>query len=153
MPDADGVEFIRSARVLHAADPRCPPAPRKARRSRRSTPAPTTVDEARRRRADRAAARDAAPWRARAGKRVAGGTFGDVVVDLANRTVTAVQRRSTYLVESAACAVVAHPGKVLTRALREVWGPSHIEHSHYLRIYMAHLRESSSCNPPGPVIR
>jgi two-component system KDP operon response regulator KdpE len=38
--------------------------------------------------------------------------------------------------------LVRHPGKVLThrQLLREVWGPSHIEDAHYLRIYMAQLR-------------
>jgi two-component system KDP operon response regulator KdpE len=35
-----------------------------------------------------------------------------------------------------------HAGRVLTHRhlLREIWGPSHAEDSHYLRIYMAQLR-------------
>jgi len=34
--------------------------------------------------------------------------------------------------------------------LSEVWGPSHVEHGHYLRIYMAQLRhklEDDSTHP------
>lgn len=80
--------------------------------------------------------------------------FGDVSVDLPNRIVTrggaAVHvtpvefRLLSYLTK--------HPGKVLThrQLLREVWGPSHVDDSHYLRIYMAHLRrklESDAARP------
>jgi two-component system KDP operon response regulator KdpE len=36
-----------------------------------------------------------------------------------------------------------NPGKVLTQRqlLNQVWGPNAVEHSHYLRIYMGHLRQ------------
>ena len=34
--------------------------------------------------------------------------------------------------------------------LREVWGPSHIEHSHYLRIYMARLRRKLEADATRP---
>jgi two-component system KDP operon response regulator KdpE len=34
--------------------------------------------------------------------------------------------------------------------LREVWGPSHVESSHYLRIYMAHLRQKLERDPAQP---
>jgi two-component system KDP operon response regulator KdpE len=39
--------------------------------------------------------------------------------------------------------LVRHAGKVLThrQLLREVWGPNYVEQSHYLRVYIAHLRE------------
>ena len=39
--------------------------------------------------------------------------------------------------------LIAHRGKVMTHRelLREVWGPSHSESSHYLRVYMANLRK------------
>jgi len=38
---------------------------------------------------------------------------------------------------------VLHAGKVLThrQILREVWGPNALEQTHYLRVYIAHLRE------------
>ena len=80
--------------------------------------------------------------------------FGDVTVDLANRSV----RRAGAAVHLTPvefrllAQLVAHPGKVLTHRLllREVWGPSHVEHSHYLRIYMAHLRQKLEPDPARP---
>jgi two-component system KDP operon response regulator KdpE len=47
---------------------------------------------------------------------------------------------------------LAHPGKVLThrQLLREVWGPTSVEHSHYLRIYMGHLRQKLEADPARP---
>jgi two-component system KDP operon response regulator KdpE len=81
-------------------------------------------------------------------------TFGDVVVDLANRSVTrdAAPVHLTPVEFRLLAQLVAHPGKVLTHRvlLREVWGPSHVEHSHYLRIYMAHLRRKLEPDPARP---
>ena len=36
-----------------------------------------------------------------------------------------------------------HAGRVMThrQLLKEVWGPNAVEHTHYLRVYVAHLRE------------
>jgi two-component system KDP operon response regulator KdpE len=34
--------------------------------------------------------------------------------------------------------------------LREVWGPSHVEQSHYLRIYMKQLRDKLEPDPARP---
>ena len=34
--------------------------------------------------------------------------------------------------------------------LREVWGPSHSESGHYLRIYMGHLRQKLEDDPAQP---
>ena len=47
---------------------------------------------------------------------------------------------------------VQHAGKVLThrQILREVWGPNSTEHTHYLRVYMAHLREKLESDPSQP---
>ena len=80
--------------------------------------------------------------------------FGDVAVDLANRNV----RRGGSVVHLTPvefrllAQLLAHPRKVLTHRvlLREVWGPSHVEHSHYLRIYMAHLRAKLEADPARP---
>jgi two-component system KDP operon response regulator KdpE len=80
--------------------------------------------------------------------------FGDVAVDLVNRSVTrgggAVHL--TPVEFRLLAQLVAHPGKVLTHRmlLREVWGPSHVEDSHYLRIYMAHLRAKLEEDPARP---
>ena len=50
-------------------------------------------------------------------------------------------------------ALLAHRGKVMTHRelLREVWGPSHVESNHYLRIYMGHLRQKLEADPAQPV--
>jgi two-component system KDP operon response regulator KdpE len=47
---------------------------------------------------------------------------------------------------------VQHAGKVLThrQILREVWGPNYVEQTHYLRVYLAHLREKLEANPAQP---
>ncbi len=48
--------------------------------------------------------------------------------------------------------LVRHAGKVLTHRhlLKEVWGPSHVEDAHYLRIYMAQLRRKLEADPAQP---
>jgi len=48
--------------------------------------------------------------------------------------------------------LVRHAGKVLTQRhlLREVWGPSHLEDTHYLRLYMAQLRHKLELDPTDP---
>jgi two-component system KDP operon response regulator KdpE len=48
--------------------------------------------------------------------------------------------------------LVRNAGKVLThrQLLKEVWGPSHVEHHHYLRIYMANLRHKLEADPARP---
>ncbi len=45
-----------------------------------------------------------------------------------------------------------HAGMVLTHRhlLREVWGPSYVEQSHYLRIYMKQLRHKLEPDPARP---
>lgn len=80
--------------------------------------------------------------------------FGAVRVDLANRTVI---RAGTQIhltpIEFRLLAVLAgNAGKVIThrQLLREVWGPSHVEQSHYLRIYMAQLRHKLEDDPARP---
>ena len=49
-------------------------------------------------------------------------------------------------------ALVANAGRVLTQRqlLREVWGPAHSEQSHYLRVYMGHLRTKLEVDPAQP---
>ena len=42
------------------------------------------------------------------------------------------------------------PGIVDRQILREVWGPTYVEQTHYLRVYMAHLREKLEANPAQP---
>ena len=49
---------------------------------------------------------------------------------------------------------VQHAGKVLThrQILKEVWGPNYVEQTHYLRVYLAHLREKLEANPAEPAL-
>jgi len=48
--------------------------------------------------------------------------------------------------------LVNNAGRVLTQRqlLREVWGPAHSSQSHYLRIYMGHLRQKLEADPAQP---
>ena len=34
--------------------------------------------------------------------------------------------------------------------LKEVWGPPYVEHEHYARIYMGHLRRKLEADPAQP---
>jgi two-component system, OmpR family, KDP operon response regulator KdpE len=48
--------------------------------------------------------------------------------------------------------LVRHAGFVVThrQLLEKVWGPSYVEHSHYLRIYMGQLRHKLESDPARP---
>lgn len=48
--------------------------------------------------------------------------------------------------------LVKNAGKVLTHhyILKEVWGPTYLENSHYLRIYMSQLRQKLEIDPTQP---
>jgi len=50
-------------------------------------------------------------------------------------------------------ALAAHPGKVVTQAtlINQVWGKNSQGNSHYLRIYVQHLREKLKDDPLDPV--
>ena len=80
--------------------------------------------------------------------------FGDVKVDLAARRVFrgGAEVHLTPNEYRLLTTLIRHTGKVCThrQLLSEVWGPSHVEHGHYLRIYMAQLRhklEDDSTHP------
>lgn len=81
-------------------------------------------------------------------------TFGEVSVDRQARLVhRAGQEVHLTPIEYRLLSVlVANAGRVLThrQLLREVWGPSHSEQSHYLRIYMGHLRQKLEPDPAQP---
>ncbi|MDO8298905.1 two-component system response regulator KdpE [Lacisediminimonas sp.] len=80
--------------------------------------------------------------------------FGSVVVDLSRRTVTRAAEpvHLTPLEYRLLSVLLAQPGKVLTQRnlLREIWGPSYIESSHYLRVYVGHLRQKLEDDPAQP---
>ena len=79
---------------------------------------------------------------------------GPLKVDLAARRVQVAgsEVHLTPIEYRLLTVLVRHAGKVLThrQLLKEVWGPSHIEHSHYLRIYMAQLRKKLEEDPAQP---
>jgi two-component system KDP operon response regulator KdpE len=80
--------------------------------------------------------------------------FGHLEVDLAARVVRrkGAEVKLTVIEYSLLRLFVQHAGKVLThrQILREVWGPNCIEQTHYLRVYMAHLREKLEADPAQP---
>jgi two-component system KDP operon response regulator KdpE len=48
--------------------------------------------------------------------------------------------------------LVQHAGRVVThqQLLREVWGPTHTDQAHYVRVYMGHLRHKLEAEPARP---
>lgn len=81
-------------------------------------------------------------------------TFGEVTVDLARRQVTLgdSEVHLTPIEYRLLALLIANAGRVLThrQLLREVWGPSHAEDTHYLRVYMTGLRRKLEENPTRP---
>lgn len=94
-------------------------------------------------------------------RRAEGGTdaaevhFGDVKVDLAHRTVLRAGAPVHLTAREYRLLVVllANAGKVMThrQLLREVWGPAYVDSTHYLRIYVGHLRQKLEADPTQPV--
>ena len=80
--------------------------------------------------------------------------FGDVSVDLKDRRVVkgGVNVHLTPTEYRLLSVMVGGAGRVLTnpQLLRSVWGPSHVEDGHYLRIYMGHLRHKLEDDPAQP---
>lgn len=81
-------------------------------------------------------------------------TFGDVSVDIAGRRVTrgGTELHLTPTEFRLLVSLLNHAGKVMTQRqlLNQVWGPNAVEHSHYLRIYMGHLRQKLEEKPTQP---
>jgi two-component system KDP operon response regulator KdpE len=79
---------------------------------------------------------------------------GALTVDLAYRRVTlggeevALTRKEYALLAQLA----RHPGRVITQQqlLKDIWGPTHVEDSHYLRIVVAHVRQKLGDDPTAP---
>jgi two-component system KDP operon response regulator KdpE len=80
--------------------------------------------------------------------------FGDVAVDLSRRLVfrAGAEVHLTPIEYRLLSTLLGHPGKVLTQRnlLREIWGPSYVESSHYLRVYVGHLRQKLEVDPTQP---
>ena len=80
--------------------------------------------------------------------------FGEIELDRAARLVrrAGVEVHLTPTEYRLLSVLVANAGRVLTQRqlLREVWGPSYTDQSHYLRIYMGHLRQKLEVDPAQP---
>lgn len=148
LPDGDGMDFIRELRAWSSV--------------------PVIVLSARSHETDKIAALDAGaddfitkPFgvgellartranlrRVHAGRTSSGAVFrfGDVEVDLAARIVrkAGAEVHLTPIEYRLLGVLIANAGRVLTHPhlLRQVWGPSHSQSTHYLRVYMGNLRQ------------
>lgn len=81
-------------------------------------------------------------------------SFSEIQVDIANRRIQRGEEEIHLTpIEFRLLAVLLNNhGKVLTQRqlLSQVWGPNAVEHSHYLRIYMGHLRQKLEVDPARP---
>jgi two-component system KDP operon response regulator KdpE len=81
-------------------------------------------------------------------------SFGGVRVDLAKRTVEkdGAPLHLTPIEYRLLTSLLASPGCVLThrQLLKAVWGPSHAEDAHYVRVYMGALRKKIEADPARP---
>ena len=80
--------------------------------------------------------------------------LGDTTIDFEKRRCTrgGKELHLTPLEFRLLVCLVKHQGMVVThrQLLSEVWGPSHAEHTHYLRVYMRQLREKLEPDPVRP---
>ena len=80
--------------------------------------------------------------------------FADIEVDIAARRIRrgAEEIHLTPIEFRLLAVLLSNHGKVLTQRqlLSQVWGPNAVEHSHYLRIYMGHLRQKLENDPARP---
>jgi len=156
LPDGDGIDFIRDLRAWSEI--------------------PVLVLSARTTEIDKVAALDAGaddyltkPFGAaellarvrahlRRRSRTTGGTalaeFGSIRVDLARRTVErdGAPLHLTPIEYRLLSYLIANPDCVLThrQLLKSVWGPGHVEDSHYVRVYMGNLRKKIEDDPARP---
>ncbi|MEW5980294.1 MAG: response regulator [Acidobacteriota bacterium] len=79
---------------------------------------------------------------------------GELEVDLSTRSVRSSGRevRLTATEYDLLRVLVQNAGRVLThrQILREVWGPNAVQQTHYLRVYIAHLRAKIELDPNRP---
>jgi two-component system KDP operon response regulator KdpE len=83
-----------------------------------------------------------------------GVTIGELAIDLARHRVriggaeVKLSRKEFALLR----VLALHAGRIVThqQLLREVWGPAHEHETHYLRIYVGHLRQKLGDDPADP---
>jgi two-component system KDP operon response regulator KdpE len=81
-------------------------------------------------------------------------TFGDVRVDFTAGTVhkADVRVHLTPIEFRLLGLLITNVGRILThrQILREVWGAAYVEHGHYVRVHMGHLRQKLEDDPAQP---
>ena len=81
-------------------------------------------------------------------------SLGPLTVDFAFRRVqlNGVEVALTRKEYAVLAQLARHPGRVITQQqlLKDIWGPSHTENSHYLRIVVGHLRQKLADDPTRP---
>jgi len=84
----------------------------------------------------------------------AGFRAGAVAIDFVRRLVRrgGAEVKLTATEYSLLQLLARHAGRVLThrQLLQEVWGPNAVGQTHYLRVYVAHLREKLEADPNQP---
>lgn len=80
--------------------------------------------------------------------------FGEISVDLEAHTIfrSGEKVHLTPNEFKLLVALLRHPGKVLThnQLLKEVWGTTNLQQTHYLRVYMNQLRHKLETDPARP---
>ncbi|MGY4532760.1 two-component system KDP operon response regulator KdpE [Pseudomonas sp. TE3786] len=81
-------------------------------------------------------------------------TVGPLTVDFAYRLVTldGVEVSLTRKEYAVLAQLAQHVGRVVTQQqlLKDIWGPTHVEDTHYLRVVVGHLRQKLADDPAGP---
>jgi len=81
-------------------------------------------------------------------------SFGSVQVDQAKRVVCKAGKEIhlTKIEYRLLSVLIGHADRIMTHTqlLQAVWGPNHQEHEHYVRIYMANLRQKLEDQPTQP---
>ena len=77
---------------------------------------------------------------------------GDLVIDIPRRRVqlASVEIKLSRKEFAILRLLAQHAGRIVTHQhlLREVWGPAYEKETHYLRIYIGHLRQKLGDDPP-----
>lgn len=82
-------------------------------------------------------------------------TIGDCIVDLGERSVRRHDGELIHLTKTEwelLAILVRNPGKLVSQRqlLQDVWGPTYLNETHYLRQYMAQLRKKLESDPTRP---
>lgn len=80
--------------------------------------------------------------------------LGDITVDRIKRRLMRGEEEIhlTPIEYKLLAQLITHMGRVVTHRhlLKEVWGPNHVDDTHYLRVYMAGLRRKLETDPNRP---